>query len=269
MMAWGATQGATTGPWFLGEWHIASFKMPGTAALDSSEAWTWMGKSVRISSKIFTFDTDTCTPVEYETRHRDAIEYFTSIYRISPFDLGLKAQQLEVTDIRCGSRVAQSLVSADGKSLMIDFNGVFFTLARGKGVPYKPPVELSPEERLIKAHKQAKALYRAGDKRKAVEVMADGAGGPPYNVDESNVAIYEDYGIFLIDDGQYQTASDVLSFVLATFPDRTQSYLYLGDANVGLKNQEQAHICYLHYAEMMEQAGKKKLVPARVYKAIE
>jgi tetratricopeptide (TPR) repeat protein len=256
-------------PWFLGVWHIADFKLPGQAALDSSEAEGWIGMTIKILAKQFIFDKDTCRPAEYETRRQDAVEFFQSIYRKTPADLGITVQAVEVTDVRCADRIVQTLISPDGKMLFVDYNGVFFVLARGQGVRRVPPVEVSPEERLMQAHQKAKALYKSGAKAKAAQTLLDGAGAPPWTVDSDNAPIYQDLGLFLVQAGQFQNAVDVLTTLLSAFPDRMQGYLYLGDAYAGLGITDQANTAYLHYYSMMDDAGKKKQVPARVLKAVQ
>jgi tetratricopeptide (TPR) repeat protein len=86
----------------------------------------------------------------------------------------------------------------------------------------------------------------------------------PWNISSQTVTIYNDLGFFLEQGEKYQEASEVLSEVIAKFPDRIPAYLNLADAYAALINSDKAKENYKKYAELMTKAGKQGKIPKRV-----
>ncbi len=122
---------------------------------------------------------------------------------------------------------------------------------------------------LGEAHASALALFKSGKAREAAQTLGKAAGPKPWNISRDVLTIYNDWGFFLEEAKQYPEAIEVLSAVVAAFPDRTPAYLNQGDAYVGLGDTAKAKAAYQRYADLMKKAGLERKIPDRVKKAIQ
>jgi hypothetical protein len=114
--------------------------------------------------------------------------------------------------------------------------------------------------RAYKAHKPARAAALLDD------ALTDGAVGvlDPGGRDETVTAILNDHGFFLLEAGLTERAVAALRVVIARAPDRAVAYLNLADAEHARGDLASAGVHYRRYATLMEAAGKRDKVPARV-----
>jgi hypothetical protein len=113
------------------------------------------------------------------------------------------------------------------------------------------------------ASRNALSLFKSGSKLAAADTLLKAVGPKPWTIDNSNVSIFNDLGFFLEESGRYQESIDVLSAVIAKFPDRMPAYLNIADAYAGLKNNDKAKENYKKYVELMTKAGKQSKIPER------
>jgi hypothetical protein len=114
------------------------------------------------------------------------------------------------------------------------------------------------------AYQSSLALFRSGQKLQAAQSLLAAAGPKPWTIDNSTVAVFNDLGYFLEQAGQYKDAVDVLTAVIAAFPDRTVAYLNLADAYAGRKDTALAKSNYRKYIDLMSKAGRQAKIPKRV-----
>jgi tetratricopeptide (TPR) repeat protein len=122
---------------------------------------------------------------------------------------------------------------------------------------------------LSKKYSETLTLFKSGKKSEAAQTLLKAVGPKPWTIDNNNVGIFNDLGLFLEEAGQFQDAVDVLADVITKFPDRTPAYLNLADAYAGLKNNDKAKENYKKYRDLMTKAGKQAKIPPRVIDAIE
>jgi tetratricopeptide (TPR) repeat protein len=113
-------------------------------------------------------------------------------------------------------------------------------------------------------YKSALTLFKSGKKHEAAHQLQKAIGSKPWTINNSNVTIYNDLGYFLQEAGMHQDAIDILSEVIAKFPDRIPAYLNIADAYLGLNNAQKAKENYQKYIELMTKAGKQTKIPKRV-----
>lgn len=87
-------------------------------------------------------------------------------------------------------------------------------------------------------------------------------------ITSESVAMYNDFGFFLEQGGEYSEAVKVLKEVITIFPKRTVAYLNLADAYFGLQNKEKAKESYLTYIDLMKKNAKEEKIPKRVFERV-
>jgi len=121
---------------------------------------------------------------------------------------------------------------------------------------------------ILQTHQSSLSVFRSGEKLQAAQTLLTAVGPKPWTIDNSNVTIFNDLGYFLEESGQFKDAVDVLTSVLAAFPDRTVAYLNLADAYAGLKDTPRAKTNYRKYVDLMTKAGKQAKIPRKVADAL-
>jgi hypothetical protein len=121
-----------------------------------------------------------------------------------------------------------------------------------------------PETDINSYYKNSLSLFKSGKKSEAAQTLFKAVGPKPWIIDTGTVGMFNDLGFFLEEAGQFQDAIDVLTEVIAKFPDRTPAFLNIADAYAGLKNNDKAKENYKKYIELMTTAGKQGKIPKRV-----
>ena len=142
---------------------------------------------------------------------------------------------------------------------LVEFDTVALTVKIMKNLSNVSPVSSNQQ-----AYEKALALFKSGKKLESARILQEAIGPKPWAIDDNNVAKFNDLGYFLQEAGQNQDAVDVLTEVIAKFPERIPAYLNLADAYAGIKNSNKAKENYKKYAELMTKAGKQGKIPKRV-----
>lgn len=89
-----------------------------------------------------------------------------------------------------------------------------------------------------------------------------------YPLNKDTVNYYNNIAFYLVEARCPDPAIYLLEDIVNKFKDREVAYINLGDAYLLLNQKEKAINMYSIYISKMESKGKKKMIPSRIYRAL-
>ncbi len=86
-----------------------------------------------------------------------------------------------------------------------------------------------------------------------------------YPISKSNVMLYNNIAYYLEKSMLYDEALFILNIIVKNFPNRTVSYINLGDVHWELMNVEEARKAYKQYIWLMKKTARESRIPHRVH----
>lgn len=89
-----------------------------------------------------------------------------------------------------------------------------------------------------------------------------------YPLNKATVNYYNNIAFYLVEGRCPEPAIYLLEDIVNKFKDREVAYINLGDSYLLLNQKEKAINMYSIYISKMESKGKKKIIPSRIYRAL-
>lgn len=89
-----------------------------------------------------------------------------------------------------------------------------------------------------------------------------------YPITVETLRQYNDIGFYLQQRGSNQESIFLLKKIIDIFPNRTVSYINLGDSYWDFNDKNNAKNAYKHYILLMKKAGKESKVPPRIFERL-
>ena len=116
-----------------GTWQVVSYRFGDGVSVGPREARKLLGMKLRFSSERAVSGRDTCARPTYESKRMSA-EDFLREFRTSLGSIGMKQQEVEVVNIRCGGEdwtaPGATLLKFEKGRMLTTWDGVFFGLKK-------------------------------------------------------------------------------------------------------------------------------------------
>jgi hypothetical protein len=109
-------------------WRVSGFVLGPEAVMDRAEAERMLAKPLSISGGRIAFDQQTCEGVKSERRKERLSDYLERVYRVTPKDLDVSDEWIEVIKTDCSLPGFQEYLRLGDRRLLIRVKGVFFFL---------------------------------------------------------------------------------------------------------------------------------------------
>lgn len=124
----GSLMPSTSGEQIRVLWRISGYVLGPGAAMDRAEAEMMLSKPLDIGKNRIVFDKKACEGVRFERTKERLSDYLKRAYKITPKELGVTDELIEVVRTDCSLQGFQEYMRLGDRRLVIQVKGVFFFL---------------------------------------------------------------------------------------------------------------------------------------------
>ena len=118
---------------FYGTWQVVSYRFGDGVSVGPRDARKLLGMKIRFSSDRAVSGRDICSRPTYESKRLGAEEFLRE-FKTSLQSIGIKQQEVEVVNIRCGgddwTAPGATLLKIEKGRMLTTWDGVFFGLKK-------------------------------------------------------------------------------------------------------------------------------------------
>lgn len=107
-------------------WTVSSYVISTQATWGEEEAQALLFKPLDINDTDIIFDNQACRGVSFQKETMPAMEYLSNTWNITPQDLGIEVQEVQVIHTNCSLPGFQEYMRLNDRRLIVPINGVFF-----------------------------------------------------------------------------------------------------------------------------------------------
>ncbi len=160
----------------VGKWQITRYAFAPVAAMNKTQADTWLNKTADITANSITFDGKACMVSPFKRSSVSANDYLLAEFKTPPASIGITQEKFDLIQAGCAGSPFNQFIQLNATTLVAFWDGAFFFLApatpSGVASPTPAPKRISFAAGAITATEQG-AVAPNTSQRYVLRVLAN------------------------------------------------------------------------------------------------